>query len=164
MDIILRAPEPEDLDFFYQLENDRSNWIFGDTRQEISKQVLKQWLFHGVDVYEARHMRWVVQFQEKAVGSIDLYDIDFFHQSGYLAILLEKGSRGKGIAKKAMQKALVSARENLGLRNIFSEVSESNESSLMLFPSVGFEKIGVKKKSKRELDQWVDVNVFQKIL
>ena len=42
--IVLRALEPEDLDFLYQLENDSSIWEVSNTTTPYSRFILKQYL------------------------------------------------------------------------------------------------------------------------
>ena len=42
--IILSAPELEDLDFLYELENNRELWKYSQTRVPISKTTLKAYL------------------------------------------------------------------------------------------------------------------------
>jgi diamine N-acetyltransferase len=41
-DIYLRALEPEDLDFLYQIENDSSIWQYGANKAPVSRFCLKQ--------------------------------------------------------------------------------------------------------------------------
>ena len=42
--IQLRALEPEDIDFLYYLENDKSLWELSDTQTPFSRYVLKKYI------------------------------------------------------------------------------------------------------------------------
>ena len=42
--IYLRALEPEDLDFVYEIENDTSLWALSDTQTPYSRFLIKQYL------------------------------------------------------------------------------------------------------------------------
>lgn len=160
----MRAPEPEDLDFIYELENDRDNWVYGDTHQEISKAVLKRWLFQGVDVYESKHLRLLACQDKEPAACVDLLNIDFFHQMAYVAVITQKEYREKGLAEYALNGISERAKNDLGLRNIFAEVSNSNEASKRLFTKCGFKVIGKKVNARKEMGNWVDLLIFQREL
>ena len=88
--ITLRALEPEDLDLLYEWENNRELWEISNTRAPFSRFVLAQYLKDSArDVFEAKQVRLIIQAEgNKAVGAVDLYDIDLFHQHAGVGILI----------------------------------------------------------------------------
>ncbi|MCB0381914.1 MAG: GNAT family N-acetyltransferase, partial [Psychroserpens sp.] len=59
--IYLRALEPEDLDFIYQIENDPSVWEISNTITPYSKFLIKQYLENAhKDIFEVKQLRLVI--------------------------------------------------------------------------------------------------------
>ncbi|NNG11084.1 MAG: GNAT family N-acetyltransferase, partial [Arenibacter sp.] len=76
--ILLRALEPEDLDFLYQLENNPGIWEISGTTTPYSRHVLNLYLENAhKDIYEVKQLRLCICNLEGAViGLIDLFDFD----------------------------------------------------------------------------------------
>ena len=56
--IFLRALEPEDLDFIYEVENDESIWEVSSTQTPYSRFLIKQYLENAnQDIFEAKQLR-----------------------------------------------------------------------------------------------------------
>jgi len=104
----LRALEKTDLDFLYQLENDQSLWEVSETQAPFSHETLRSYLENAhLDIYEARQLRFVITYKDKAVGCIDLYDYNPKNNRASIGIALIDSSRGKGIAHSALQQFLL---------------------------------------------------------
>ena len=59
--IKLRAPEPEDLDFLYTIENDPELWTYSNRREPYSRFAVKQYLSNcDQSVFERGQLRFVV--------------------------------------------------------------------------------------------------------
>ena len=147
--IELRALEPEDLDFIYELENDEEIWAIGNTRTPYSKFVLKEYLENAhKDIYEVKQLRLVIcNKAERAVGLIDLFDFDFNHKRAGVGIVIKnKKDRGKGFAKEALKLLIDYCFNQLHLHQVYCNIGAENQISLNLFKSVGFELIGIKKE------------------
>lgn len=164
MTFTCRAPEPEDLDFIYQLENIQEHWNASDIHQPLSKEVLKQWLFSGVDVYASKHLRLIICLNGKSIGCVDLSDIDFYHKHAHVAVLLQKEHRGIGAASYALDYLAAYAKNSLDLCNLFAEVSTSNNSSCALFNKCDYREIGKRIKARKEGDKYMDIVIFQRSL
>ena len=73
--VYLRALEPEDLEFIYEIENDESIWNVSNTQTPYSKFLIKQYLENAhLDIYEVKQLRLAICFNNsnKAIGLIDL--------------------------------------------------------------------------------------------
>uniref|UniRef100_UPI0037C16F17 GNAT family N-acetyltransferase n=1 Tax=Flavobacterium sp. TaxID=239 RepID=UPI0037C16F17 len=104
--IHLRALEPEDLDFLYEIENNKSIWEVSNTQTPYSKWVLKQYLENAhLDIYEAKQLRLVIVFSEtnEKVGFIDLFDFDAKNSRAGIGILISENFRNQGIGKETLQ-------------------------------------------------------------
>ena len=90
--IRLRALEPEDLDFLYEIENDESLWEVGGTNEPYSRQVLLDYITTATaDIYTDKQVRLIVENeQQEAVGIIDLMNFDPRHQRAELGIVIKK--------------------------------------------------------------------------
>jgi diamine N-acetyltransferase len=163
--IELRAMEPEDLELLYEWENDASIWELSNTRAPYSRFVLTQYLKDASgDVFEQKQVRLIIQTEEKrAVGAVDLYDIDLFHQRAGVGILIHKiGDRRRGYASDTLKALENYASEILGVRQLYACISENNTPSIHLFEKAGYSLTGIKKKWLNTLNGWKDEWFYQK--
>ncbi|MDP5105762.1 MAG: GNAT family N-acetyltransferase, partial [Polaribacter sp.] len=99
--IHLRALEPEDLEFLYQIENNESFWEVSHTQTPFSKYVLKQYLENAhLDMYESKQLRLLIEEKstKKQVGMIDLFDFNPQHRRAGVGILIHPDFQKKGFA------------------------------------------------------------------
>jgi diamine N-acetyltransferase len=165
--IELRAMEPEDLELLYDWENDTSLWELSNTRAPYSRFLLAQYLKDASgDVFEHKQVRLIIQTEEKkAVGAVDLFEIDLFHQRAGVGILIHKTEdRRHGYAIDTLKALENYASETLGVRQLYASISEDNHASIHLFEKAGYSLTGIKKKWLNTLKGWKDEWFFQKIL
>ncbi len=147
--IMLRALEPEDLEFLYQLENDEKVWEVSHTLTPYSKFVLKKYLAASHrDIYEVKQLRLVICEQEKKrpVGFVDFFDFDPKNQKiGLGIVIFQKDDRGRGYASEAIQQCCRYAFQHLNVHQVYANISEDNTSSIGLFEKLGFQFSGEKK-------------------
>ncbi|WP_033962281.1 GNAT family N-acetyltransferase [Psychroserpens jangbogonensis] len=146
--IYLRALEPEDLDFIFEIENDQLVWEISNTISPYSKFLIKQYLENAhKDIYEAKQLRLVIcNTEDCAVGLIDLFDFDFKNKRAGLGILIkDESNRQKGFGKEALELLIDYSANHLDLQQLYCNVSEDNKMSLKLFKNHGFEIVGLKK-------------------
>ena len=146
--ISLRAIEPGDLAFLYQIENDESFWSVSNTQKPFSKFLLQQYLENAhQDIYQAKQLRLII-FENKtqtSVGMIDLFDFDPKHLRVGLGILVAQKFESKGYATQAIELLTNYAFTHLDVHQVYANISEDNTKSISLFEKRGFKKIGVKK-------------------
>ena len=145
--IFLRALEPDDLNFLYELENNTAIWEISGTTTPYSKHVLKQYLDNAHrDIFDVKQLRLCICKGEKMIGLIDLFDFDPQNKrAGVGIVILEEKERNHGIGKEAIELLCDYGYTTLGLRQIFANVMEDNSASLYLFKKMGFEEVGIKK-------------------
>jgi diamine N-acetyltransferase len=145
--ICLRALEPDDLNFLYELENNTAIWEISGTTAPYSKHVLKQYLDNAHrDIYDVKQLRLCICKGEKVLGLIDLFDFDPKNKrAGIGIVILEEKERNQGIGAEAIKLLSDYAFTTLGLRQLFANVMEDNSASMHLFKKMGFEEVGIKK-------------------
>lgn len=163
--ILLRAPEPEDLDVFYKWENDSDLWSYGATITPFSRFILKEYIASGGgDLFQTRQLRLMIVNKEnsKPVGMVDLFDFDPFHRRAALGILIDPASQGKGFATQALNLLDAYAFRFLGIHMLYAHIPVSNLPSQKLFQKVGFEVKGILSEWIRNNELYEDVAIVQK--
>ena len=164
--IFLRALEPEDLDFLYQLENDPGIWEISGTTAPYSKHVLRLYLENAhKDIYEAKQLRLCIcNLEEKAVGLIDLFDFDPKNLRVGMGVLVsDEVNRNRGMGSEAIKLLTDYVFSILGLRQVYVNVLEENKPSIHLFAKLGFKEVGVKKDWIYTAGEFKNEILYQKI-
>jgi diamine N-acetyltransferase len=165
--ISLRAIEPEDIELLYQWENNMEIWNVSNTRTPFSKYILAEYIIESVkDIYETKQLRLIIQNEKlEPVGAADLFDFDPYHMRAGIGILIHKTeNRNHGYATDALNAIFSYALEMLGLKQLYANISATNEVSIHLFEKTGFEKTGTKKNWLKTLNGWEDEIMLQKML
>lgn len=146
--IYLRAIEPTDLAFLYQLENDERFWTVSNTQKPFSKFLLQQYLDNAQqDIYEAKQLRLIVCEKESSdsVGMVDLFNFEPKHRRVGTGILIAPEFWNKGYAYEAIKLISNFAFQNLDVHQIYANIGAYNSASIKLFEKNGFQQSGIKK-------------------
>lgn len=165
--IYLRALEPEDLDFIYEVENDQLFWEISNTITPYSKFLLEQYLENAhKDIFEVKQLRLVIcNTHDLAIGLIDLFDFDFKNKRAGIGVLIkEEANRQKGFSMEALELLMKYSANHLDLHQLYCNVSEDNKSSLKLFNNHGFEIVGLKKDWNYSNGSYKNEYLLQRIL
>lgn len=164
--INLRALEPEDLDFLYQIENNESFWEVSHTQTPFSKYVLKQYLENAhLDIFEAKQLRLIIEEKStrKQIGMIDLFDFNPQHKRAGVGILIHPDYQKNGFASEALNILINYAFKQLGLHQLYANITSDNSKSISLFKKHQFKKIGIKKDWILSEGKFKDEILFQLI-
>jgi diamine N-acetyltransferase len=118
------------------------------------------------DIFEAKQLRLAICKNEtsKAVGLIDLFEFDpRNHRAGVGIVVHNEADRSNGIGKEALQLLINYSFSKLQLHQLYANIGTTNEASLNLFTTFGFEKIGVKKDWILIDNQYQDEAIYQLI-
>lgn len=165
--LFLRALEPEDLDFIYEVENDELVWKVSNTQTPYSRFLIRQYLENAhQDIFEAKQLRLVIcqkrDFQ--AVGLIDLFEFDPRNNRAGIGILIRKQEhRNNGIGTEALGLLIQYAFKQLNLHQLYANIDTENVVSSTLFTNFGFQKIGIKKQWNLVNGIYKDEALFQLI-
>ena len=127
--IYLRALEPTDLDFLYQLENDTSIWEISGTLRPYSKKVLRLYLENAHrDIYEVKQLRLCIcDKDDQCIGLIDVFDFDPKNRRAGIGIVIANpDNRNKGIGAEALDLLCDYAFSVLDLHQLYANILEEN--------------------------------------
>lgn len=165
--IFLRALEPSDLDFLYELENDELLWEVGNTTTPYSRFILAEYIENSYrDIYEVKQLRLVICKNEDkiAVGLIDLYDFDPKNKRvGVGIVIFPDKEKQKGYASEALSLISKYALERLKVQQVYAGITEDNLGSIRLFEKAGYIRNGIKKDWTFSNDQFKDEHFYQLI-
>lgn len=164
--IRLRALEPHDLDFLYELENNEAIWEISGTITPYSRHVLKQYLDNAHrDIYDVKQLRLCIcDKNDKSIGLIDLFDFDpKNHRAGIGIVVSEDKNRNRGVATEAILLLTEYAFSTLALRQLFANVVVGNDASIHLFKKLGFQEVGIKRDWILSDGVYRDEYLFQKL-
>jgi len=164
--ITLRAMEPSDVEYLYQIENNPENWRISQTVKPFSKHTLEQFARSTQDIHEHQQIRWIIieKDSQMPIGTIDFFDFDAINKRAGLGILISDiQMRGRGYAKEALQLSITYAFDHLLLNSLYCNILEDNTPSITLFSQLGFDKIGLKKDWIYTKEGFKNEWLFQKI-
>jgi diamine N-acetyltransferase len=162
----LRALEPEDLEFLYQIENDESFWEISHTQKPFSRYMLKQYLESAhLDIYETKQLRFIIEEKatKKQVGMIDLFDYNPQHKRAGVGILIHPDFQKKGFASEALSLLINYSFFHLQLHQLYANITSDNMQSISLFKKHNFFKVGLKKDWILSKGKFKDEVLFQLI-
>ncbi len=145
--VTLRALEPDDLDFLFQLENDPDLWAVSDVLPApVSRHALRDYLRHATaSLAEAGQMRLIISQEDgQPVGTLDLFDYSALHQRAGVGITVLHRARRRGHAQAALAQLLPYAGQALHLHQLYCTVVADNRASISLFKKAGFRRVGVR--------------------
>lgn len=164
--ISLRALEPTDLDFLYQIENNETFWTVSNTQKPFSRFILQQYLENShQDIYQIKQLRLIVveNKSENPVGMIDLFDFDPKHKRAGIGILIRPSAQNKGYASEALKLLINYTFKHLDLHQVYSNITEDNTTSIQLFRKAGFIETGLKKDWTYSNGEFKNELLYQKI-
>lgn len=160
----LRAMEPTDVDWLFDVENDMSLWHCGNTTSPISHADLKALVAHSdLDLYQSRQMRLMIDAEGETVGAIDVFEFDPFHLHASVGIVIIEKHREKGYAADALTTFGQYLTDTFGIVALSATIEADNTASRRLFESCGYELVGRKKQWLRRGKEWVDEVEYEKI-
>jgi diamine N-acetyltransferase len=162
----LRALEPSDLEFLFQIENNEDFWAVSNTQKPFSKFVLKQYLDNAhQDIFNAKQLRLVIvdKSNDNPIGMIDLFDFEPKHKRAGIGILIEPKSENKGFASEALNLIVDYTFTHLDLHQVYANITEDNSKSIQLFENARFSKVGCKKDWTYIKGTFKDEFIYQKI-
>jgi len=164
--IRLRALEPNDIDFLYDIENNTDLWHLSHTQQPFSAHLLQQYIDQAdQDIYTAKQYRFAIEVADikQLIGFIDLFDFSPKNKRAGIGIVILKNYRYKGYGKAALKSIIDYAFNILYLHQVYANISVDNLTSQQLFESMGFVLSGTKKDWIFDGQKFVDEKLYQLI-
>jgi diamine N-acetyltransferase len=167
--LLLRAPEPDDIDSIFRWENDTDIWHLSNTITPFSRFAIEQFVLNtDNDIFTSKQLRLMIDCHSSVagtstIGSIDLFDFDPHHKRAGIGILIDKGSRNKGYASEALVLLIEYCFNTLNLHQLYCNIGQNNAESIHLFTNAGFTECGHKKDWILLKGLWTDELMFQLI-
>ena len=164
--IQLRIPEPDDIDFLLNMENNSNLWNVSNTHNPFSRFDIEQYiLLSDKDIYSAKQLRFMIVNVEMdkpyTIGAIDIFDFDAHNKRAGVGISIIEDQRHKGYAGVALDILIKYMFLHLNLHQIHCNIGQDNHKSISLFKSRGFMETGIKKDWNLRSNSWVDEHLFQ---
>lgn len=162
----LRALEPTDIDFLYELENTESLWEVSDSQTPFSKYILQRFLANSdKDIYETKQLRLIISLNDHPVcGCIDLFEFDPKNKKVGVGIVVLEKYQNQKIGTEALQLVCQYAFDYLNVHQLFAHISEDNIPSIQLFERENFEHTGTLKDWIFHKNRYKNVRVYQKMI
>lgn len=152
--LLLRAPEPADLDFLFHIENDTRQWCVSGCKTPYSRYLLQQYIETNThDIYVDKQARLMIEHRGsgRLIGAIDLIDFNPSVRRAEVGIVIDEPFRGKGYGKEALALLCDYAEQVLDLHQLYAYIFLDNMEARQLFVSNAFREVAV-------LPDWVFVN------
>ena len=124
--ILLRALEPEDLNFLFAVENNTNFWEVSHTQTPFSRFILKQYIENShLDIFEMKQLRLVVEDckSKTPLGMIDLFNFNPQHRRAGIGIVIEQQYQNSGIATEALSLLIDYCFKVLNMHQLFANLS-----------------------------------------
>ncbi|AXG72791.1 N-acetyltransferase [Flavobacterium arcticum] len=165
--IYLRALEPDDLEFVYQMENNEVVWEVSNTITPYSRFLIRQYLENAhQDIFEAKQLRLAICKNDsfEAIGLIDLFDFDPVNKRAGVGIVIkETANRNIGFGGQALKLLINYAFTRLQLHQLYANINTENVPSIALFTNFGFVCTGIKKDWNKRVNKYTDEAMYQLI-
>lgn len=140
-DVQLRIAERSDLRLLSSLLNDAGlqAQVMGPAKTRSMAEV-EDWLDQKLDNPDTRFR--MVDQGGRAIGYVQLVNIDWASGVGTVGICLDGQSRGSGLGTGAMERLHEFARGELGLRKLILSVRADNAAAVRLYQKLGYVTAG----------------------
>lgn len=161
-DILLRPVQLSDADILYQAINTPELVRFNSPYKPVDMVNHLDWLT-SLMKDESKRL-FIIESEKKALGSIQLINIDLLHRNAELTIRMFKlDDCGKGLGTKALELVCDHAFRDLGLVRVWLKVFCSNIRAIKAYEKAGFIQEGCLKKAAFIDNQFVDVIIMGKL-
>lgn len=135
---MLRALEPEDLEFLYTLENDATMWNTSMRTAPLSRYHLRDYIASNTaDIYRDSQVRLLAEYQGKKVGLADLFNFEPQNAKAEIGLTISQQHAGKGYGGRVLEE-LIRYATSIHLHQIYAFVGEDNTPCLTLLQKHGF--------------------------
>lgn len=163
--VILRPWSSEDLLDLQQLRNDikLQSQLMAKPRGSSVEQV-KAWISSLSNDPKSIFLIIADRVNNKAIGYLQLVDLDLFVGVGHLGICLSPDVQGQGLGSESLLLLEDYMKKIFCLRKIMLQVLVSNEKAIRFYLRTGFREVGKLQKHYRTPSGFDDVLVMEKLI
>ena len=160
--MLLRAGEPEDVEFLQSLWADVDTWLSAQTRPYVpeSEATKRQRLSAAQNSSPAQNLWLVVEVAERPIGVAGLWDIDMHNRRAQVAVTLHPQERGAGLGRDTLAVICDYAFRLRGLHRLQAETLVTNIAMQRTVEGAGFRREGVLRCQEWQSAGWCDVVVY----
>lgn len=139
--VYLRQVKNIDIPKLMEWENNAENWMVSETTKPYSFEEIRMLVDSAEDIFESNQLRFVIvqTDSEEAIGTVDLFNVNFSDLSAHVGILIAKsGDKRKGFGKEAIELTKHYLIENLNFQILYCSIQTFNKASFGLFTKCGF--------------------------
>ena len=164
--ITLRALEPSDIDFLFDIENDISLWKYSNRSTPYSRHLLLDYIKNSSkDIFESRQIKFAISDSKSIpLGFIDLYDFEPMHRRAAIGLVVDYSNRSLGIGSISLDLIELYAKNQLFLNQLYANIASENKHSIDLFKKHKFIQTGKKTQWNFYDGNYHDEYIFQKII
>jgi diamine N-acetyltransferase len=162
--IYLRAIELSDATKVMLWENNPENWKVSGTEAPYSMHGILEYINSIHNFRQSGELRLMICLNknDEAIGTLDLFEANFKHGRAGIGILIaEKNERNKGYSKESLLLLHNYAKVMFNFYNLTANVLESNEASIALFESLGYELVGIRKNWFLDKNKRINERIYQ---
>jgi len=140
--IFLRTLQASDADVMLKWENDPQIWVVSGTKKPFTKEEIDEFVKGNHDLKENQQIRYFICLNEsiKPIGTIDLFEYNAHKKMAGVGVLIaEDANKQKGFATEALSLMIHYCRNELGVVNLFCNITKDNTASIRLFEKNGFQ-------------------------
>lgn len=161
----LRALEPCDSEFLFQLENASEEWWLGATIAPLGRATLEQYANGQHDLYRDLQLRLMITTADgTTVGTVDLYHYEPRNRRAGVGIAILEKHRRQGHARAGLALMRDYAFQHLGLHQLWAEIPACNSETVALFTAEGFEQSGQLKDWIWRAPHWENAVLMQALV
>ena len=142
--ITIRRVRFSDAQSLYEWENNRDFWRISDRQEALTLLEIESFIEEQQSsLFDLDQLRYMIVDSKsgKAIGTADLYEIDWNDDFAYVGILIaDKKDRKKNAATHALLHLIDLSREELELDALRARIHPDNAASIRLFRKLGFQK------------------------
>lgn len=138
--ITLRSRSEDDFDVLFQIADDLATWEErnAETPAPLNRDAYKARLAQPDADDSGKSVRFMIDVDGAAVGSVSLFDFDDLARHAEVGIALVPEARGNGIGTAAISQILEFAFVRCNLRRVHLQVIESNLGAIRAYEKAGF--------------------------
>ncbi len=154
----IRALEEKDLDFVHDLNNEYSimSYWFAEPYQSLTE--LKH--LYSKHILDETERRFIVEDQDRAVGIVELVEINYIHRNCEIQIIIKPEFGGRGYATFAFKRAIDYAFDILNMHKVYLYVDTSNEKAVHIYSKQGFHVEGTLKEQFYTKGEYRDAHLM----
>lgn len=138
--VTLRPRSEEDFEVLFQIAGELATWEerSAATPAPLDRETFKARMAHIDAGKTGKSVRFVIEVDDAAVGSVSLFEFDELARHAEVGIALVPEARGKGIGTAAILQIIEFAFVRCNLRRVHLQVIASNLGAIRAYENAGF--------------------------